>query len=197
MIVMAERRLKFNEAVRLLCNRYRIGDGEAHALVRDGVRSREIRCAWTSNAIVHQEHKAPRSSANNWNARFAADMAAAHDRAAARLRLLTEVESGAFTDQIIAGNIVLTESDLLSWYSRNREPPAAAARPVTPLASKAKIREILAEYRRTLPDGANPSMAAAQEFVRDKNVVGHQDEIRSAYRKLFGHPRVGRPPRRN
>lgn len=116
-----QRQLKFNEAVKLLCDQ-QIGAGEAEALVWRAIESREIRRAWTKEAIVDQEMRAPRAVAAGFAVRFAVQKAAAHERAKSRLRLLTEVESVAFKDEIIAGNITLSEADLLNWLTRNRQP---------------------------------------------------------------------------
>jgi hypothetical protein len=66
-----------------------------------------------------------------------------------------------------------------------------SAKPLT-RASKVQIRSLMAEFRRTLPAGTNPSMAAAVQFAKDSGVTGHREEVREEYRRLFDSPRVGR-----
>jgi hypothetical protein len=62
-----------------------------------------------------------------------------------------------------------------------------------PKASNKQIREIMAQYRRTLPADVNPSMDNAVRFAEEKGVTGHREELREEYRQQFDHPRVGRP----
>jgi hypothetical protein len=195
-IVMVERRLKFNEAVELYRDRFQIGGGEAEGAVWQAIASREVHCAWTETAIINQERQAPRAVGNNFDIRHAADRAAAHERVKARWRLLMEVTSPAFKDEVMAGNIVLTETDLLSWYSRERVP---ATTPPTPVlrTSRKQIRAIMKRYRQELPAGTNPSMDDAVQFAEDNGVTGHREEVRDVYRVLFDQPRVGRPPKLN
>jgi hypothetical protein len=176
------RRLKFHEAVELICG-YRIGAGEAEALVRRGIASGEIRCAWTQGAVAEAERRAPRLviGSSTWATR-AASQQAAYDRALARLRLLSEVESDEFKDQLVAGNIVISETDLVSWYDRNTPQPA------TPLS-------LMKSYKRSLPVGVKPSMTDAWEFAKRHKWPGTQEEIRESYRDVFDHPGPGRKPK--
>jgi hypothetical protein len=111
-------RLKLNEAINLFRDRFGIAAGEAQGAVWQAIASREICCAWTEAAIVNKERQAPRAVGRSFDARHSAGQHAAYARAVSRLRLLTEIESSAFKDEVIVGNIVFDEADLLSWYER-------------------------------------------------------------------------------
>jgi hypothetical protein len=186
------RKLNFHEAVELYRGRFQIGLGLAEAAVWQAIASREVHCAWTEKAIVNQSRQASAPAGNSTH--LAALRTAAHNRAKWRLRLLTEVESTAFKDEIIAGNIVLAETDLLSWYSRERSPATAPAKAApAPRASKKQIDEIVKHYHRSLPPRENPSLAALEQFAEDNGVTGHRNELREADNRLFGRRRVGRP----
>lgn len=71
-----------------------------------------------------------------------------------------------------------------------------SAKPL-PQASKEQIGNMVAQYRRTLPAGANPSMDDAVQFAEDNGVIGHREEVRQEYRQQFDHPRVGRRSKTN
>jgi hypothetical protein len=125
---MAQRRVKYSEAVELICSEYQIGRGEADALFWRAVASRENGPAWTEAAIINQERRAPRAAGASFDLRRMLDRQAAHERAKARLRLLIEHESVAFKDAVIAGEIVFSEAALLSWLSRNRRRAAVVSK---------------------------------------------------------------------
>jgi hypothetical protein len=117
---MAQRRVRYNEAVELICGQCQIGQGEADALFWRAVTSRENGPAWTEAGVINQERRASRAGGASFDVRRMLDRQAAHERAKARLRLLTEPESVEFKDAVIAGEIVFSEAALLSWLSRNR-----------------------------------------------------------------------------
>ena len=86
-----------------------------------------------------------------------------------------------------AREIYLRRDDLDRLVATLSKPRSPA-----PKVSKAQIRNIITEYRRTLPVGTNPSMDAAVQFADDNGVTGHREEVREEYRQQFDHPRVGR-----
>lgn len=159
---MAQRRVKYSEAVELICSEYQIGRGEADALFWRAVASRENGPAWTEAAIINQERRAPRAAGASFDLRRMLDRQAAHERAKARLRLLIEHESVAFKDAVIAGEIVFPEAALLSWLSRNRRRAAVVSKkkaetPVKKSADKLdRAKEAInALYPRGVPLPAN------------------------------------------
>jgi hypothetical protein len=117
---MAQRRVKYGEAVKLICSQCQIGKGEADEVFWRAVASREIGAAWTEAGIINQERRATRMTGSSFDVQRMLDREAAHDRAKSRLRLLTEVESFVFKDAVIGSEIVFSEAALLSWLSRNR-----------------------------------------------------------------------------
>jgi hypothetical protein len=191
---MGARLLRYGEAVELLRTQFAITSGEAQGAVWQAIASREICCAWTEAAIKNQERLAPRSTRGGFNVRHSADYRAAHERSQARLRLLTEFESAAFKDELIAGNIVLTESDLLSWYTRERVPaPAAERTPKISRASQKQIVAIVTDYRKSLLPIGEPSIETLSHFARAAGLVGHRAELRAEYARQFPGRRRGRP----
>jgi hypothetical protein len=124
---MAQGRVKYTEAVGLICSQYQIGRGEADAFFWRAVFSRENGPAWTEAAIINQERRAHRAAGNSFDVRRMLDREMSHERAKARLRLLLVPESAAFKDAVIAGEIVFSEAALLSWLSRNQPLPSAAS----------------------------------------------------------------------
>jgi hypothetical protein len=91
-------------------------------------------------------------------------------------------------------NTFLSDADLIYWLDQNWPAPKSApsprpARTPAPRASRAQIRKIVAEYKRTDPNG---TMDGAVQFAQTNGVTGHREEVRAEYRKQFGHPRVGR-----
>jgi hypothetical protein len=190
---MEERRLKFNEAVQLYRDRFQLGGGEAHALAWRAIESREVECAWTEAAIVAIDTRAHRELCQSMQREAAArglkvnnDLLrqrarqGAYEQTRQRLLLLTEVTSAAFKDEVIAGNIVLSETDLLSWCERQNELPqknkikhSPAGRPPAHdwAAFKEKFLELLdakGDFRRpeNQVDGWNSQASAARTLLK-------------------------------
>ena len=99
---------------------------------------------------------------------------------------------GLFQQKPHRDNTFVSEADLIYWQDTNRSPapsPASLPRTPAPRTSRAQIRKIVAEYKRTDPNG---TMDGAVQFAQTNGVTGHREEVRAEYRKQFGHPRVGR-----
>ena len=99
---------------------------------------------------------------------------------------------GLFQQKPHRDNTFVSEADLICWQDTNRSPapsPAPLPRTPAPRTSRAQIRKIVAEYKRTDPNG---TMDGAVQFAEANGVTGHQAAVRDEYREQSGRPRVGR-----
>jgi hypothetical protein len=109
----------------------------------------------------------------------------------------------------------IRRADCKAWFDRQRiELPAhwfpavdAAADPQMPGRnvkssstttqwSKAQIKNIVSQYRRSLSTDSHPSNEALVSFAQESGLRGHRDDLRKEYRSQFPEQQVGRPRKR-
>ena len=177
--------LRFSEAIALVRELRKFNDGKSRATVKRAVNSGEVSCSFTEQYIINEEKQAHQELTQSTQRDMAArgfkmsgsalDISRSHGkqdvqkRVGQRLRLLNDVGSPEFNEQLMLGNIRVGRGSLIGWLDEHV--PAAAADFTDKLDRQTPAAGANGKKRRRRPKG-DPVNGIARSIWGEAGPVG-------------------------